>query len=199
MPYEQVRSANPNNMGKKSGWCLQNTRLAFGITVGKFASAKADMQYQKKCGTLHPIDTLPTNVSVPVYVDTTSQYEHVILSHYGQFYSDGKKISRNYFKNYFGWGECCDGVRVARFTTMPTFLPQKGYWALGDKDERIDNLATFMYATFPKYSPRAVLGDYYGRNLKKAITEFQKRTGLYPDGCVGKLTYAKLQQYGFKG
>lgn len=31
MYYEQVKEANVKNMGKKSGWCLQNTRLAFGI------------------------------------------------------------------------------------------------------------------------------------------------------------------------
>ena len=33
--------------------------------------------------------------------------------------------------------------------------------------------------------------------VKSAIKEFQRRTGLYPDGCTGQLTYNKLKQYGF--
>lgn len=196
--YEQVLPADPNKMGKQTGWCLQNTRLAFGITVGKYASAKADMESQCKNATLHPISTLPTNISVPVYVDTPSKYEHVILSHFGTFYEDGKKISRNKYSTYFGWGELCDGVRVAKHSAK-SFLPSKGYWCLGDKDERIGNLATFMYAFFPAYTSRKALGDYFGSNLRSSIVEFQKRCGLYPDGCVGKLTYAKLKEYGFRG
>lgn len=196
--YEQVKSANVKSMGKQKGWCLQNVRLAFGIPVGKFASAKADMESQRKNGTLHPIGTLPDNVSVPVYIDTPSKYEHVILSVNGVFYEDGKMISFNKYHTFFGWGECCDGVRVVKQTTLKTFLPAKGYWAFGDNDERVGFLADFMYATFPKYTSRKALGNYYGKNIKASITEFQHRTGLYPDGCVGKITYAKLKEYGFK-
>lgn len=196
--YEQVKSASPKAMGNKKGWCLQNVRLAFGIPVGKFASAKLDMESQKKNGTLHSIDSLPENVSVPVYVDTPSKYEHVILSYKGIFYEDGKMIARNKYSKFFGWGEYCDGVRVVKQTLLKTFLPAKGYWAFGDTDERVGFLADFMYATFPKYTSRKALGNYYGKYIKAAITEFQKRTGLYPDGCVGKITYAKLKEYGFK-
>lgn len=196
--YEQVKAGSYKNMGKRKGWCLQNVRLAFGIPVGKFASAKLDMESQRKNGTLHTMNTLPENVSVPVYVDTTSKYEHVILSEKGVFYEDGKMIARNKYSKFFGWGEYCDGVRVVKQTLLKTFLPAKGYWAFGDTDERVGFLADFMYATFPKYTSRKALGNYYGKNIKAAITEFQKRTGLYPDGCVGKITYAKLKEYGFK-
>lgn len=198
MYYEQVKEANVKNMGKRKGFCLQNTRVAFGIPVGKFPSAKADIESQRKNGTLHDISTLPVNVCVPVYVDTVSQYEHVILSAYGVFYEDGVKISRYKYSTFFGWGECCDGVRVVKKTTLRNFLPSKGYWSLGDKDDRVGLLADFMYATFPKYTSRKALGNYYGPNLKKSITEFQKRTGLYPDGCTGPKTFAKLKEYGFK-
>ena len=144
------------------------------------------------------MDTLPTNVVVPVYVDTSSKYEHVVISYYGTFYEDGYKINRNKYSKYFGWGELCDGRRVVKVTTLNSFLPSKGYWAYGDNDERVACLAKFMYTTFPKYSPRSVLGSWYGPKLKASITEFQKRTGLYPDGCVGKITYAKLKEYGLK-
>lgn len=196
--YEQVKAGNHKNMGNKKGWCEQNVRLAFGIPVGKFASAKLDKESQRKNGTLHPMNTLPENVTVPVFVDTTSKYEHVILSENGVFYEDGKMISRNKYSKFFGWGEFCDGVRVVKQTTLKTFLPSKGYWCLGDNDDRIGYLADFMYAIFPKYTSRKALGNYYGKNLKASIVQFQKRTGLYPDGCVGKITYAKLKEYGFK-
>lgn len=196
--YEQVSSVNIKAMGKKKGWCLQNCRLVFGFTTGKYASAKADMHSQRAGGTLHSMDTLPTNVVVPVYVDSTSKYEHVIISYYGTFYEDGYKIRRNKYSKFFGWGELCDGRRVVKVTTLKSFLPSKGYWTYGDNDERVACLAKFMYTTFPKYSPRSVLGSWYGPKLKTSIKEFQKRTGLYPDGCVGRITYAKLKEYGFK-
>lgn len=196
--YEQVSSVNIKAMGKKKGWCLQNCRLVFGFATGRYASAKADMQAQRAGGTLHSMDTLPTNVVVPVYVDSTSKYEHVIISYYGTFYEDGYKINRNKYSKYFGWGELCDGRRVVKVTTLKSFLPSKGYWAYGDNDERVACLAKFMYTTFPKYSPRSVLGSWYGPRLKSSIVQFQKRTGLYPDGCVGRITYAKLKEYGFK-
>ena len=34
--------------------------------------------------------------------------------------------------------------------------------------------------------------------IRDSITEFQKRTGLYPDGCTGPKTYEMLKKYGFK-
>lgn len=195
--YEQVINADPKKMGTAKGWCLKNTRLAFGIYTGKYASAKADMEAQKKEGTLHPIDTLPSNVCVPVYIDTVSKYEHVVLSYYGTFYEDGKKISRYYYKNYFGWGEKVDGNRVVKASNIKKFLPSRGYWCVGDVDERVGILAQFMRNTFPAYTSKKALGNIYGKYLKASIVEFQKRTGLYPDGCVGKLTYAKLKEFGF--
>lgn len=79
------------------------------------------------------------------------------------------------------------------------FLPAKGYWTLGDQDVRVGRLASFMRKTFPSYTPPAALGNYYGRNLFGAIKEFQRRTGLEADGSTGKITYKKLQSFGFKG
>lgn len=196
--YEQVVSANISLMGKVKGWCLKNVREAYNFKVGTYPSAKADMLAQKKAGTLHDFSTLPTNVCVPVYVDTPSQYEHVILSMYGVPYEDGKKISWNKYTSYFGWGESCDGYCVVKVTTQKSFLPSKGYWAIGDKDERIEYLCDFMWVNFPAYTPKSVLGNYYGKHIAKSITEFQKRTGLYPDGCTGPKTYEMLKKYGFK-
>lgn len=79
-----------------------------------------------------------------------------------------------------------------------SFLPAKGYWAIGDKDARIGTLATWMRKTFPAYTPASALGNYYGQNIANAIKEFQKRTGLKPDGMTGALTYEQLKKHGFK-
>ena len=80
------------------------------------------------------------------------------------------------------------------------FLPPKGYWTLGDTDPRIGTLDAFLAKTFPSYYPNEVknlLGNYYGKTTTKWIREFQRRTGLVADGSTGRLTYAKLKEYGF--
>ena len=115
MSYTQVRSFNPAKMGNKAGWCLQNARLGFGINTGKFPSAKADCDSQRANGTLHPLDTLPSNCAVPVYLDTSSPYEHVEVCVNGKtWYSDGRKVNAPAKSSVFGWGELCDGVRVVQ-------------------------------------------------------------------------------------
>lgn len=77
------------------------------------------------------------------------------------------------------------------------FLPSKGYWAKGDNDVRVGQLAGFMRQCFPAYTSSKALGNYYGQYLTASVKEFQRRTGLEQDGCVGKITYAKLKEYGF--
>jgi len=201
MPYEQVRAFYPKEMGRQKGWCLKNCRIGFRIYTGKFASAKADMLSQRKNGTLHPITTLPPYCSVPVYLDVASQYEHVEVYDKGTWYSDGKKVKAPDYNKCYGWGELCDGTRVVKLTNTAKFLPTKGYWKEGDEDFRIALLCKFMYKTFPAYTNKKILinPEIFGKNCKAAIIEFQKRTGLYPDGIVGKNTYNKLKEYGFNG
>ena len=76
-------------------------------------------------------------------------------------------------------------------------LGPRGYIKLGDKGDNVDKISKFMYKTFPAYTPKSALGNYYGPNIQKSIKEFQKRTGLDPDGCVGPLTLKMLVKYGF--
>ena len=199
MSYEQVRAFYPKEMGTQKGWCLKNCRIGFHIYTGKFASAKADMLSQKKNGTLHPMSTLPSNCAVPVYLDVASQNEHVEVYDKGTWYSDGKKVKAPNYNTCFGWGELCDGTRVVKLANKDSFLPTKGYWTYGDQDARVGKLAAFMYKNFPAYTSKKALGNLYGPYIKRSITEFQKRTGLYPDGIVGKNTYNKLKEYGFNG
>lgn len=195
--FEQYRDFNPKQMGKKKGWCLANCREGYGIHTGKYSSAKADMLAQKKNGTLHAYNTLPKNVAVPVYIDTSSQYEHVEVCDKGVWYSDGKKVSAPKASTVFGWGELCDGVRVVKAVSAG-FLPTRGWWQMGDNDERIGKLSAFMYKNFPKYTSKKAVGNYFGKYLRSSIVQFQKRTNLNPDGYVGEQTYNKLKKFGFK-
>lgn len=85
-----------------------------------------------------------------------------------------------------------------------SFLGPKGYLCKGDSGENVRKLCQFMYDMFPGYatvlhrSKYNLPGPIYGDNLKAWITEFQKRTGLEADGCVGPITLAELKKYGFK-
>ena len=91
-------------------------------------------------------------------------------------------------------------------TPEPTdnFLPAKGYWrsehgrTKGDTAPQIGEMASFMRKNFPAYTPKAALGNYFGKNLRKSIIEFQKRTNIVADGNVGPITYDMLKRYGFK-
>lgn len=195
MSYEQVMPFYPQDMGKQKGWCLQNCRVGFHIYTAKYPSAKSAMEAGKKNGTYHA-GTPPTNIAVPVYVSTTSKYGHVVVCDHGTWWSDGKKY--NSMSGVYGWDEMMDGTRVVK-TASESFLPAKGYWCKYDVDERVGELATFMYATFPDYTKRKALGNIYGNYLSASIAEFQRRTGLYPDGMTGPITYNKLKEYGFRG
>lgn len=201
MAYEQLKVFTPSKMGKKKGYCLQNVAMGFGIypSPNPSSSAKADMERNRKKGTLHSINDIPRNCAVPVYMDTASVYEHILVYDKGQWYSDGKKISQPDYKKIFGWGEWCNGYQIVKKTANKSFLPAKGYWGLGDCDDRIGYLARFMRREFPAYTSAKALGNYYGKYLQSSIKEFQKRSNgkLYPDGYCGKKTYAELKKYGF--
>lgn len=81
--------------------------------------------------------------------------------------------------------------------TKKPFFTSKGYFSYGDVHTNIGKIAKFMRKTFPSYTPKEALGNYYGPNIKKSIKEFQKRTGLEADGCVGPITLCELIKYGF--
>ena len=196
MSYEQIKPFYPNEMGKKKGWCLQNCRLGFRVYTPKYASARAAYNAAKRNNTLHTINELPTNCSVPVYYSSSSSNGHVVVYDKGTWYSDGKKFNADY-KQVLGWDTMMDGTPVVKWTNQKGFLPAKGYWCKGDIDDRVGKLASFMYKTFPSYTSKKALGNIYGNYLAASITEFQKRTGLYPDGMTGAKTYAMLKKYGF--
>lgn len=111
--YIQKVPFNLAKMGHKEGYCLQNVRLGYGIPA-KHKDAKADMEANKRAGTLHDINTLPINVTVPVYCDTKNIHEHIMVSVKGTFYSDGVIVSKDKFK-IIGWGEMVNDVKVVEY------------------------------------------------------------------------------------
>jgi hypothetical protein len=139
-------------MGTRAGYCLQNVRLAFDAP-SKYVDAKAAMLANKNAGTLHSIDTLPKNVAVPVFVDTSSPYEHVEVADRGTFYSDGKKVSNPMRQKFFGWGETLNGTRIVKWVDDPKPAKKsneeianeviQGKW--GNGQERKDRLAAAGY------------------------------------------------------
>lgn len=206
MGWKQIKSFDPSKMGTRKGYCLQNVAKGFGIypSPDPSASAKQDMERNAARGTLHRDSNFPTQVAVPVYLDTASPYEHIIVADHGTYWSDGKRLTSLAGLTVIGWGEWCNGYQIVVSTPDPVppapsgFLPAKGYWCRGDKDPRIAQEASFMRKTFPAYTPAAALGPEYGPNLEKAVKEFQRRTGLKADGMTGQITYEKMRQYGFR-
>lgn len=196
--YEQLKTFYPQDMGTKKGWCLQNVAKGFHIypSGDPSGSAKEDMNRNIAKGTFHSgMNDIPTNCAVPVYAQSSSQYGHIAVYDKGQFYNDGRKVSS--IGTVIGWGEWCNGYQIVKKGQTKSFLPAKGYWCKYDNDERVAYLARFMRREFPAYTSAKALGPIYGDYLSKSIAEFQKRTGLYPDGMTGPITYNKLKEYGF--
>lgn len=98
--------------------------------------------------------------------------------------------------DYFGYEKKTSTAKPK--PTTDNFFPARGYFKKGDTSENIGKIASFMRKYFPSYTSEKALGNYYGDNLVKAVREFQRRTGLTPDGFIGPLTLAKLEKYGFK-
>lgn len=127
-----------------------------------------------------------------------SGYNHFAFANYTRNKGNGNWGLNNNYK-YLG---CLVNPAVKpdpKPTPTPSsFFPKRGYFKLGDVSKNVGKIASFMYKTFPAYTKKSALGNVYGPNLKKAVTEFQKRTGLQPDGNFGPLTLSKLEKYGFK-
>ncbi len=95
-------------------------------------------------------------------------------------------------------------VTGSQSTKNDSFLPARGYFKKGDKGENVKKINDFYYKVFPSYAKTLkrnkedVKGNLFGVNTEAWTKEFQKRTGLEADGYIGKLTLAKLVEFGFK-
>ena len=92
-----------------------------------------------------------------------------------------------------------DYTEGTKQTVSNNILGARGYIKLGDQSDGISRIASFMYKQFPAYTKKQALGNYYGKYIQASIKEFQHRTGLEADGCIGPLTLAKLKSFGFMG
>lgn len=122
MAWEQVKPFDLAKMGKKSGYCLQNVRLGYGIPA-KYASAKDAMNAAKANGTFHEGLDIPTNVAVPIFAHTGSPYGHVMVDYYGDVYSDGKHLTTLKGMTILGWSETLNDVRVVEWKEEPKPAP----------------------------------------------------------------------------
>lgn len=84
------------------------------------------------------------------------------------------------------------------------FFPSKGYFKKGDSGKNIERINDFYYNVFPSYEKTLkrdkedVKGGYFGENTEAWTKEFQRRTRLEQDGCIGPITLAMMKKYGFK-
>lgn len=191
--WKQLQYFDKYSMGKEKGYCLRNVRQAFDIPA-KFNSAFDDLKNNIAKGTFHDMKTLPTNVAVPVYVDTASKYEHIIVSDKGKFYSDGKRLYITKNVKFFGWGELINDVRVVEWIPDKTNVELaveviQGLW--GNGTDRIKRLAA---AGYDYYAIQKIVNDML--NHRKTDEEIAKEVILGKWGN-GKERQKKLEQEGY--
>lgn len=144
------------------------------------------------------------NLSVNNIVSHHEAYEkgygsnHADCDHWLKKFGKDMNWFRNEVKKRLNKEETTKTETTKKETTNESFLPTRGYFKLGDKHENVGKIASFMYKTFPSYTKKEALGNYYGKNIQASIKEFQRRTKLESDGCVGPITLKELKKYGFK-
>lgn len=209
---EPYRSARKDSMTDPSTCynreCTSYASWKIKEATGSWLKRTGDMNAKNWIYRL-PENGYKTIVSSPngakcVGVRTSGKYGHVV-------WSDGTLNITDY--NWNGDGNF-NSHTVASSTykwfvikaTTQGFLPTKGYWKQGDFDPRIGQLNSWYAETFYGYfcktkaeAHKLLDGNLFGQNCLKWTKEFQRRTGLAVDGIIGKATYAKLKQYGFKG
>lgn len=109
--WKQDRAFSLAKMGKTKNFCLRNVRLGYGIG-GKYANAKQAMNENVKKGTIHPLSSIPTNVTVPVF-SAQGTWGHVEVCLNGTYYSDGVRVGKP--NASYQWGEFLNGVRVVSY------------------------------------------------------------------------------------
>ncbi len=174
MAWKQVKAFDINKMGKRSGYCLANVRQGYGIAP-KFADAKADMEANKAAGTLHDISTLPQDVAVPVYIDVSSPYEHIMVADHGTFYSDGKKLTSLGSLKVFGWGETVNGVRVVEQVADPVKK---------SNEEIAEEVMDGKWGNDPERAEKLTAAGY-DRDAIQAIVDAKKGAGSSPVVTAG--------------
>lgn len=170
MGWKQVKAFSLAKMGHSKNFCLRNVRLGYGI-AGKYANAKQAMHENKDKGTLHPLSTIPTNVTVPVFTEQ-GIWGHVEVCLNGTYYSDGNKVGKP--NNSYQWGEFLNGVRVVSFTSSSTIK-------VGD------TVSVTGQGTATSKGTGAKTKNFYGRKMK-VISIVNGRYGCNQYNKAGGIT-----------
>lgn len=118
MSWKQIKPFYLAKMGHTKNMCLHNVRIGYGIGP-KYANAKLAMNENKTKGTLHPLSTIPKNVTVPVF-SAQGVWGHVEVCLNGLYYSDGSRVGKP--NSSFQWGEFLNGVRVVSYVKPTTII-----------------------------------------------------------------------------
>lgn len=174
---------------------------SIGLSVSTKPVAGGIMVWEGKGSLAGHVAVVEKVISSTEVLTSESGYNHFAFANYTRKKGTNGNWSVN--ANNYKYLGCLVNPAV-KTTTKETksdtsFFGKKGYFSSGDTNANIGKIADFMYKTFPAYTSKKALGNYYGPYLKGSITEFQKRTGLKADGSVGPKTLAKLKEYGFKG
>ena len=150
-------------------------------------------------------------------VDSIVSHHEAHLKGYASNHGDCDHWLKNFNKN-MDWFrnevkaklEKKDVKPVEPINRSDNFLGNRGYLKYGDKGPNINKICLFFANNFYGYfgntkeSARIKLvgkngtGAFFGNYLKAWVIEFQKRTELEQDGCIGPITLKMLVKYGFK-
>lgn len=205
------QACSNNNIGYDQ---YQRTTLYTQAKAKKWDISKVTVKCETDCSAL--VAVCCNAAGVAVSKDMYTGNETAVLKGTGKFNTLTDSVytkSSSYLKRgdiLLGNGHTAivltNGDKVKTTTTSnkttdkktESFLPARGYFKKGDVSPNVGKIASFMRKTFPAYTSSKALGNTYGDNLIKAVKEFQKRSGLEPDGYFGKLTLAELKKHGFK-
>lgn len=119
--WQQVRPFNQSKAGKKSGWCLQNVRLGYGIG-SKYPNAISAANNTQ----LHKNRAVPTGIDVPLYYTFRTDGHINVRLKSGKVWSDGviydtidAYLRSHPEVHYLGWGESINGVQVIKHVADP--------------------------------------------------------------------------------
>ena len=110
----QLIEFDPKKCLKRKGYQLCNVAEGYSIHTRHFPSCMHDAAYQKLTHTIHPLSTLPKNVSVPIYIKTLSKWGYVVVSHKGKIYDPQKNYKTLKGVEVLGWAECIDNIKVIK-------------------------------------------------------------------------------------
>lgn len=149
-------------------------------------------------------------------VDSIVSHHEAHLKGYASNHGDCdhwlKKFNKNmdWFRNEVKAKLEKNAVKPIEPARSDNFLRNRGYLKYGDKGGNINKICLFFANNFYGYfgntkeSARIKLvgknndGAFFGNYLKAWVIEFQKRTELEQDGCIGPITLKMLVKYGFK-